>query len=529
LRVKLIRLALGVSFTVIAFIACAKAADSAPSDPGAGGSDGVGGGVGTSGGDGGSVHASQSSMMSGLCAKEDCAALDDVCNVGACVNGECQRVPAQDGTPCDDGKYCTENDACKAGKCESGSEETFCPSPDDCHVGACDEGNKSCGKKPGNDGFACDDGDPCTKDGVCNDGSCSKGEPIDCSAFSGECTIGVCNAALGCHSEPKNDGTPCYDGVFCTENDVCSGGVCKGVPKMNGTPCDDGAYCTVGDVCSGGACQGVPKTCGMPSDVCRIGTCDEAGNTCVFVPGNDGKPCDDGNACTVSETCSAGVCKGGVPGNVGQACDDGDACTVGTTCSSGVCTNALSTNTQCVDGDQCCPAGCDINVDKDCIYWKSGVVENVAPAELVGWSQCYSDTYNIDMQPFVSDILQKCNKPKLLLACGKVGNPVYQLVAMAPRADVLYECGQAKDCKKESNGVGWYYSDTFSWGFAPAGAAVYRNPQDLAFAETFPELRLSWSTFGGGGFRCGDNSQEPPVGSWLINGVGWERVVYHAD
>ena len=39
---------------------------------------------------------------------------------------------------------------------------------------------------------------------------------------------------------------------------------------------------------------------------------------------------------------------------------------------------------QCIDGDKCCPAGCAAQGDKDCLYWQSGVQQNVAPAALDG-------------------------------------------------------------------------------------------------------------------------------------------------
>ncbi len=282
---------------------------------------------------------SSSSGDPGSCVKQaDCAAFADSCHAGNCVNGMCEKVAANDGSACDDGLFCTDNDACQSGTCVGGTQK-FCPSPDNCHVGACDEATKACGQAPSNDGASCDDGDPCTYSGTCANGTCTKGQQVDCSALNGTCADGVCDPVLGCVAKPKNDGAAC----------------------------DDGLYCTVNDACKAGACTGVPNPCGDPvNSACLISNCNEAQKSCVAVPGNDGSACDDGNPCTVSETCSSGNCAGGVPGNNGAVCDDKNGCTVGTTCLNGSCGNAQSLVMQCIDNDMCCPAGCALGADNDC-------------------------------------------------------------------------------------------------------------------------------------------------------------------
>ena len=293
------------------------------------------------------ASSSSSSGAPGTCAKKsDCAAFEDACHVGNCVNGMCEKAAANDGSACDDGVYCTDNDACQSGNCVGGTQK-FCPSPDSCHVGACDEATKACGSAPGNDGASCDDGDPCTYSGTCSNGTCSKGQQVDCSAFNGTCSDGVCDPVLGCIAKPKNDGSPCDDGLFCTIQETCKAGSCAGVPN----PCSDPI-----------------------NAACLISTCNEAQKSCVAVPGNDGKPCDDGNLCTANETCSGGNCLGGQPANNGVACDDGVGCTVGTSCLNGSCGNAQSQVVQCIDNDMCCPAGCAIGSDNDCSLtkWSEG-------------------------------------------------------------------------------------------------------------------------------------------------------------
>lgn len=266
----------------------------------------------------------------------DCVGLSDACNQGACVNGTCERQPANEFAACDDGLFCTENETCAAGACGGGTPRV-CPGGDSCHVGACDEATKSCSIAPGNDGAACTDGDPCTATAACQGGSCVQQSPKDCSFLDGTCTTGTCDAKLGC--------------VPVTDKD--------------GTACDDGFFCTIEDVCKAGECGGVPNTCAPPGDVCLVGTCDEGSKSCVAVPGNDGAKCSSGDLCLGGQTCSAGKCGGGGPANEGLKCPPADACQVGTTCSGGVCGNAASVIAQCIDGDGCCPPGCE-QKDDDC-------------------------------------------------------------------------------------------------------------------------------------------------------------------
>ncbi len=124
----------------------------------------------------------------------------------------------------------------------------------------------------------------------------------------------------------------CADGNPCTDDD-CVGSVCTHVANTAG--CDDGDACTLGDVCSGGVCTGSvqPGCCSFDCD------------------------CDDGNSCT-QDTCSSGLCDNTtLPDN--DPCDDGDACTAGDTCSAGMCTgvavDCTGLDEDCLMG-QCNPA-----------------------------------------------------------------------------------------------------------------------------------------------------------------------------
>jgi len=81
--------------------------------------------------------------------------------------------------------------------------------------------------------------------------------------------------------------------------------------QADGTPCDDGDACTAGETCQGGKC-GSPTsvvTC-TPTDSCVAhARCDPATGFCQEDLKDDGANCSDGNACTLSARCLAGVCK----------------------------------------------------------------------------------------------------------------------------------------------------------------------------------------------------------------------------
>jgi hypothetical protein len=316
---------LGFLVITTSLAACAEGTPPSPtgSASGTGGTGGTGStGTGGTGNTGACVTA------------EDCPPTGDPCTEPSCINSECKTKPAHEGAACDDGDWCTDDDSCVDGLCTGGTTK-YCPPSDSCHVGKCDSATKSCGFAPGNDGAQCDDNDPCTGWGSCSGGTCQKGTKVDCSFLDGTCAVGVCDPQTGCVQQPLNDGAPCNDGLFCTINDTCNGGACKGDPNP----------------------------CAPPNNPCLIGVCNENTNSCTTTPGNNGAACDDGNLCTTGETCSNGTCGGGQATNEGVACDDGDGCTQGTTCENGACGSAANTITACIDNDTCCPANCPLDLD----------------------------------------------------------------------------------------------------------------------------------------------------------------------
>src|SRR5439155_1602428 len=84
-------------------------------------------------------------------------------------------------------------------------------------------------------------------------------------------------------------GNPCNGGETC---ETVTGTCLPGLP-VDGIACNDGDACTVADTCQGGICAGTPVVCN-PSDQCHAaGTCNPATGTCSDPPQLDGTRCDD--------------------------------------------------------------------------------------------------------------------------------------------------------------------------------------------------------------------------------------------
>ena len=233
-----------------------------------------------------------------------------------------------DGAACDDEDACTEEDACAGGVCSGAALD-------------------------------CDDADACTTDG-CDSGSGCTHDAIEC-ADDLECTTDGCDAATGCTH--ALDDAACDDENPCTQ-DLCSvsdGCLHDGGP-LEGEPCDAGNACTTGTSCSAGACQGgtpVPVDDGnsCTTDACdagtglshepRTGEACTADDPCAVDPRCavvDGTPtctwgvldCEDGNGCT-EDVCDPAAPDGCRHDPTTADCEDGDPCTVGDTCFGGDC------------------------------------------------------------------------------------------------------------------------------------------------------------------------------------------------
>lgn len=224
------------------------------------------------------------------------------------------------------------------------------------------------------DGTACDDDDPCTMDDACSFGEC-KGTAFTCTDGIG-CTNDVCDGEGGCTFPLRGDRC-LIDGACYEDGDAGPTGCMACVVPISQTEwtaddslqCEDGNFCTEGEFCFGGECIG-----GSPKDCDDQNWCTDDGCTinagCTHAPNE--RFCDDGDACTLHDTCVNGLCLPG-PGALCDdqnnctldycffgtcshdpatgPCDDGDTCTIGDECTEGECVSGPPLS--CTDGNPC--------------------------------------------------------------------------------------------------------------------------------------------------------------------------------
>ena len=326
--------------------------------------------------------------QAGACAGANpvvCAALDQCHDAGTCdsATGMCSNPMKMDGSSCNDSNACTQSDTCQAGAC-TGANPVTCAALDQCHdAGACDSATGICSNPNKADGSSCNDSNACTQTDTCQAGACTGANPVTCAALDQCHDAGTCDSATGmCDNPAKMDGSSCNDSNACTQSDTCQAGACTGTnpvvcaaldqchdvgtcdsatgmcdnpPKNDNTVCDDSNACTQSDTCQAGACTGVnPVVCAALDQCHDVGTCDSATGMCDNPDKPDNTPCDDGNACTQSDTCQAGACSGEKP----VVCAALDQCHDVGTCDSatGMCDNPdKPDNTPCDKGT--CQAG----------------------------------------------------------------------------------------------------------------------------------------------------------------------------
>ena len=263
----------------------------------------------------------------GACADDELFCTSDICISGSCthavedgaclIGGSCQLegdidpenscrhcdpgsdrgawTVLADDAECDDGDLCTGTDTCQAGLCQ-GSDTLVCEALDQCHdVGVCDPETGECSKPAKENGSSCSDEMYCTEDDQCLEGICT-GRALDCSSLDDQCNIGECDE----------------------ENDLC-----LAVMMANGTDCADSLFCTVNDKCNEGLCKGVSRDCSSELGSCKVASCNEESDQCEGLPKPNDSDCDDDNPCTESTTCTDGLCGGGQD----VVCNDNVPCT----------------------------------------------------------------------------------------------------------------------------------------------------------------------------------------------------------
>lgn len=255
------------------------------------------------------------------------------------AHGDCRDV----------GENCRANADCCLGLCITETFECACPPQfPNCNAhGNCREAGDNCRSSAECCSGFCDTTGHCA--------ACPPGTELcrgNCIPACSQCQ--ECNQLTGTCA-PKSNGTPCDDGNPCTVDDTCQNGVCAGTAKN----CDDENPCTT-DTCnpSTGACQNTPiqgcircgrpgdQPCPKPMDQCKQATC--VNGVCVVE--NRTGTCNDGNPCTLNDTCQNGACVG-TPRmcTLPQVC-----CTTGT--NAGKC--LLPTGAPCSAKGQCCSGNC---------------------------------------------------------------------------------------------------------------------------------------------------------------------------
>eukprot|EP01065_Artemidia_motanka_P008951 TRINITY_DN1454_c0_g2_i3.p1 TRINITY_DN1454_c0_g2~~TRINITY_DN1454_c0_g2_i3.p1 ORF type:complete len:4987 (+),score=1087.78 TRINITY_DN1454_c0_g2_i3:1191-14963(+) len=348
------------------------------------------------------------------CNDEQVNTVDDACSAGVCVGvdkcagvscapqtacrrqGRCDArtgvctLPLQlDGVLCSDGDPDTFDDRCVSGSCVGTVRRCSSFAPEGCATGTlradaavvvcpggvcgaepccadagacalsscavstcvassrCNPATGLCTTTVAPDGTGCDDGSDLTSGDRCTAGGCvgtQRCAGTACEAltpYQSQCLVPACRGSV-CSAAPKPDGTPCNDGDDSTVTDVCSGGVCEGVNRCagvvcnvtgqcytagicspatgacteparpSGVPCDDGDAASVNDRCSAGVCLGTvqcgTQSCLSASPQCMVARC--VGNRCAELPRADGSTCNDGNVTTTRDACISGVCRG---------------------------------------------------------------------------------------------------------------------------------------------------------------------------------------------------------------------------
>ena len=133
----------------------------------------------------------------------------------------------------------------------------------------------------------------------CDDGNAVNGDGCDVNCTTTACGNGIATGAETCDDGNVVGGDGCR--ADCT-TETCGDGILD-----PGETCDDGNV-AAGDCCSATcAYETAGGPCADDGNVCTDDQCDGAG-ACEH-PANTA-PCNDSDGCTISDTCSGGVCGG---------------------------------------------------------------------------------------------------------------------------------------------------------------------------------------------------------------------------
>lgn len=130
-------------------------------------------------------------------------------------------------------------------------------------------------------------------------------------------------------------------------------------------------------------------------------------------------------------------------------------------------------------------------------YYPSGPQTNVNQSALTGWTVCWSGNYGSTAN--LTTVLNNCDGAYLMLASRPTGSTTFELLAAAPRADVIFDVETAPNTTHIANGSNWYFDQNWSWGFAKGTDPVDRDSCDVLASSINPtgangNLRLCWHT-----------------------------------
>jgi len=248
----------------------------------------------------------------GVCNLDTCEETAVVCDVTFClqtacnaVSGLCEEVSRQsDDTSCNDGLFCTDIDTCQDAVCTGQPRD--CSDGNDCTVDqGCSEDLDQCVYADEADGSMCDDGNVCTQNDSCMSGSCMAGAGVDCADVAQPCMIGACvdNAGMpACEYTPITNGTDCVG-----QDGVCVEGACENASNVCDLDAEEEYQCTNSPTLYI-RCEPAPgQTIGLFVSVeACAGPCIGGEDGGCLNPAS----CADHTECADLEECVAGTCAG---------------------------------------------------------------------------------------------------------------------------------------------------------------------------------------------------------------------------
>lgn len=160
---------------------------------------------------------------------------NDICALGTCKGVTiCECATTADCASKEDGNICNGTLACDTStfpytcKLDSATVKTCDPSLDtECLAKQCNAQSGNCEFTAINEALPCNDGDACTEEDFCQNGTCSPFVPLNCND-NNPCSLDACDNEEGCtHSALPL--SPCEDGDSATVYDTCVEYECIGV------------------------------------------------------------------------------------------------------------------------------------------------------------------------------------------------------------------------------------------------------------------------------------------------------------